>query len=824
GTYRTDELHRGHPLRPFLAELDRVRGVQRHELDRLDRDGTGQVLGHLLGFEPSAATVDIIFRRAQGNPFFVEELAATGGPTGCADIPDTLRDLVLARIDRLPEPTQRVLRIAAVGGTRIGHDLLAQVCGLPDAELEDALRAAVAAQLVVADPDGGYEFRHALVREAVHDDLLPGEHARLHAGYAAAIDADPRLVDPARAPAETAHHWYAAHDHPRALIAARVAATAAAQRYAYAEASSLLERVLELWEQVPDAAERLGIDHLDLLEETALAAIQAGDHTRAFSLTRAALADIDHAAEPLRAARLLVRRGKLIRNAGKGDGATQLREAYALLRDSADPARVELLAEIAAILTSVEPAEGTRIAREALAAAADLGDLATQVAATVTFGRVCSQEISPEEGLVQTRQAVRQARAAGDLPNLIKALVNISDALFEVGRYAESAATAREGVPDADRVGVSRTTGVYLLANHAEALVALGRWDEADACCAQVDRLDPPGILALPGLSVRARLRLARGHPAAGQLLSRALSFLGKPYLRPEDRLPLLELQVLGALSGGDGAGALDAAVHAVHHPDLPAQLRYAWPLLSTAARVLAVTPPAVTPSVVTPSAASATPLADVPPADVPPGGGPPAIGARSVAGTVVAALRRRIEELAGTLPARYPAEVACAAQVRAALADGPDALPAWQAAVAAWRADGQPYPLALAQLSAAAAAASAGDRSAAAAAAEEAATIAGRLHAVPLAQAAATLARRVGLRPGGGGTVPGPDVLTAREREVLRLVAEGHSNGRIAELLYISPKTASVHVSRIIAKLSVRNRVEAAAVAHRLGLLGASS
>ncbi|MEU4637998.1 response regulator transcription factor, partial [Micromonospora chalcea] len=94
---------------------------------------------------------------------------------------------------------------------------------------------------------------------------------------------------------------------------------------------------------------------------------------------------------------------------------------------------------------------------------------------------------------------------------------------------------------------------------------------------------------------------------------------------------------------------------------------------------------------------------------------------------------------------------------------------------------------------------------------------VAARLGATPLGEQAATLARRVGLRGTGR---PGPDLLTSREREVLRLVAEGHSNSRIAERLFISPKTASVHVSRIIAKLDVTNRVEAAALAHRLGLL----
>ncbi|WP_146765971.1 helix-turn-helix transcriptional regulator, partial [Micromonospora noduli] len=146
-------------------------------------------------------------------------------------------------------------------------------------------------------------------------------------------------------------------------------------------------------------------------------------------------------------------------------------------------------------------------------------------------------------------------------------------------------------------------------------------------------------------------------------------------------------------------------------------------------------------------------------------------------------------------------------------------ALPAWRTAVDAWRADGQPYPLGRALLALAEATAAAGEREETAAAVTEATEIGRRLGATPLVEAAATLARRVGLRGAAGGGA-GADLLTAREREVLRLVAEGHSNSRIAERLFISPKTASVHVSRIIAKLGVTNRVEAAALAHRLGLL----
>ncbi|WP_433829093.1 helix-turn-helix transcriptional regulator [Actinoplanes sp. CA-015351] len=776
-TYRTDELHRGHPLRPFLAELDRVRGVQRLEVDRLDRDGTAELLGHLLGLEPDPLTVDAVCERAQGIPFFIEQFASSADPR-CGDIPETLRDLLLSRVDLLPDDAQRVLRVAAVGGTKFGHELLAQVAGVDEAALESALRATVTAQLIVFDPAGGYEFRHALVREAVHDDLLPGEHARLHARYAEVVEASPHLVAPDRAPAEIAHHWHAAHDHPRALVAARRAADAASSRYAYAEQARLLERVLELWEQVPDAAARLGTTHLDLLEEAALVAIDSGDHMRALSLTRAAIGDLDCEAEPLRAARLLIRRAKLLRNAGKSDGAPEAREAYRLLQSAPrDLAWLKLLGDVAYQMAGIDGDEAGRIAQEIKAAASEFGDEASQVAADITLGQVCAGRISAEEGLPDMWRSVDRARAAGDLPNFAHALVNISDSLFELGRYVESAEAAAEGIPHADRVGVSRTTGVYLLANYAEALMAQGRWDEADARLAEAARLDPPGILAVAWLWLRARIRLARGHDGAAHLVGRATGLLAKPFLTAEHRVPLLELRILADLASGDAAGARAVARTAVHEPGILERPRYGWALLIAAARV----------------------------ADDD-------------------EQRSAIREVAAALPVRYPAELASAAEVAALLSNEP-AL--WAAAVAAWRADGQCFQLAGALL--AHAESVAGDRQAASEALGEAAEIAGQLGATPLLAAVDVLGRRLGVRlggaemPGGSGAAGHPgtaDVLTSREREVLRLVAEGQSNSRIAAQLFISPKTASVHVSRIIAKLEVSNRGEAAAVARRLGLL----
>ncbi|WP_233604534.1 AAA family ATPase [Micromonospora sp. HM5-17] len=772
-TYRSDELHRGHPLRPFLAELDRARGVERIELGRLDREGTGQILTELFGFEPSARAIDTIHERTQGNPFFIEELAASGDPQGCAELPDTLRDLLLARVDRLPEPAQRVLRIAAAGGTRIAHELLAEVAGAPEAELEAALRAAVAAQLVVAQPDGGYEFRHALVREAVHEDLLPGEHARLHARYAAAIEAQPQLVPDGRAPAELAYHWYAAHDYPRALTATWAAAEAAGSRYAYAEQGRLLERILELWEQVPDAARRLGMDHLALLEATLLATSTAGDYHRALTLTRATLDELDRAAEPLRAARVLLLRGRLLRTLGKGDGLDELRQAYALAAAVPDDtARARLLADIAFQVVRLDRGEGGRIAAEARSAALVSGSEDATLVATLASSWVCSRQVPPDAALAELRRAEGLARAANDSSALVTTLVVTSDTLFEIGRYAESAEAAAAGFVEARRVGISRSTGAFLLSNQAEALIALGRWDEADELCGAAARLDLPGFTNYHWLLLRAWLRLARGQAGAEDLVARALGFLRRPYFAQD--LPLYELRIEAALATGDTADAVAAATALLDRP-LSSHPRYGWPALLAATRV------ALT------------------------------------AGD--ARLRDRIAAAREAIPARYPAELACAAQVEAALAPPAEALPRWRAAVSAWRVAGQPYRLARALVGLAETAAGAGERAEAATAVEEAARIAAGLGAGPLADEVGTLARRLGLRT-ASGAVPGPDLLTSREREVLRLVAQGYSNSQIARQLYISPKTASVHVSRIIAKLDVANRIEAAAVAHRLGLL----
>ena len=187
GTYRTDDLHRRHPLRPWLAEMERLPRVIRVEVGRFGRSELARQIEAILGHRPPTALVDAITARADGNPFFVEELLASGVEDGAKRIPATLRDVLLTRVTALSDDAQRVLGIAAVAGRTAEPALLAAVAALPEAVLEDPLREAVGAQILTtqAAPRGdAYRFRHALLAEAVYDDLLPSERRRLHAAYA----------------------------------------------------------------------------------------------------------------------------------------------------------------------------------------------------------------------------------------------------------------------------------------------------------------------------------------------------------------------------------------------------------------------------------------------------------------------------------------------------------------------------------------------------------------------------------------------------------------------------------------------------------------
>ena len=135
-TYRSDELHRRHPLRPLLTSWERDRSINRVDLSRFSRDEVAAQLGAILGQRPAPAVTDTVFDRSGGNAYLVEELAgavAAGGDP--ADLPPSLADVLLSRVDALTADAQKLLRTASVAGRAVPDGLLAEVAGLDEAEL-----------------------------------------------------------------------------------------------------------------------------------------------------------------------------------------------------------------------------------------------------------------------------------------------------------------------------------------------------------------------------------------------------------------------------------------------------------------------------------------------------------------------------------------------------------------------------------------------------------------------------------------------------------------------------------------------------------------
>ncbi|MGH3179481.1 MAG: ATP-binding protein, partial [Streptosporangiaceae bacterium] len=668
-TYRSDDLHRTHPLRPLLAELDRIDWVTRMDLARLTRQDTGQLVAQITGREPGEDLLTAVYRRAEGNPLFVEALIGNGesGP----GLPESLHDLLMAGLRRLPEETQEVVRVASAGGERIGHGLLTAVTGLDGAALGRALRPAVAANVLLTESDG-YVFRHALIREAVHDELLPGERGQVHSRFAEVIAADPALVMPGRAAAEQAWHWFAAHDAPRALVSAWQAAGQAERSLAYAEQLAMLSRVLELWEQVPDAAERIGTDHVTVLEEAARTAELAGEDDRGILLAQAALREIDIVAEPVRAALMLGTSGHLKFSLGRKDYARDLEEAVRLVpADPPSPARARVLEGLAQRTVKVHGGWDNPLLRwsaeEAVTAARQSGDAATEAAALVTLA--CAEPVSG--GVERIRAMLAEARViasgARAFQPLLSAAIAESDLLEGAGLHELAAGVAREGLAAAREYGLGRTFGAVLANNVVEPLVSLGRWDEAGEIIERSLRLFPPRLNRACIWRLAADIALARGDlRATAESVASIRAVTDDARYDAQYHLPLIRLDTELRLAQQRPADAMSVAEDALDRHDVRPSPRYAWPVLVAGARACTA-------------------------------------GAREGALTAKsAALRERLRAEAGLLPADGLAQQAHRLTFTAEAEPAGDAGAAWDEAARAWEAVGQPYPLAAALLRAA--------------------------------------------------------------------------------------------------------------------------
>ncbi len=819
-TYRSDELHRRHPLRPLITSWERVRSVHRVELPRFERDEVAALLSAILAEQPAPELVDLVCDRSGGNAFLVEELAgivrAGGDP---ADLPPSLRDVLLSRIDSLGPAAQLLLRTASVAGRGVADRLLARVAGLDEPVLFGALREAVESHLLVVDETGrGYAFRHALARDAVYEDMLPGERVRLHAAYGAALAGDPGLAeDEAAVPAALAHHWYAALDLPLALSASITAAGQAMASYAPTEALQHLERALQIWPRVPDAGQRTGLDQAEVTRLAADAASRAGAVDRAVSLLDQALTELPDDDDVVRRALLMDRRALALRNVGReAETISALEQALALLpADQTTRAHAVVLSSLASSLIHItDPARAARIAQRAVQAARTAGAAAEEADACITLGLARCYLDRAEDGLDDLRAGLRLASGLDATAIALRGFVNLSDALELLGRHAEAAQVAREGIDLASRVGLSRTLGAYLTGNLVEPLLRLGQWDDAERLITQSLSTLPEGVYGGTLLQLRAELAALRGrYPDASRELRAATQTLGGTK-DPQFTLTFLHTETAIRYGQGDFTAARAKLTEGLAAMSAPWSARYVWPLLWLGMRI---------------EADDATRSRD-----------------RHEAITDESSEHCRwLVRLSGELTALSPAARGYQALVAAeqARVTGTDDGRTWLTAVRAWRLADEPYPLAYALLRLAEVHTATGDRQAAADAVAEAHATARRIGAASLADEAAALARRARLSlddPRGPGAGPDdgpraangspggpPDAvdelarfgLTDREREVLMLLAAGRSNPQIARALFISPKTASVHVSNILSKLGVTGRIEAAAVAHRLGV-----
>jgi DNA-binding CsgD family transcriptional regulator/tetratricopeptide (TPR) repeat protein len=793
-TYREDARDESRTLGPWLAELGRLT-AHRIQIPRLDRADAVRMVTELAGQSLPPERLEETLDRSAGNPLFVEQLVLAGDGPG--PLPSTLHELLRSRVEHLPRETRRLLRAAAVIGRVASVPLLARTVDATEEDVEDRLRVAIDAHVAEIRDDDSVGFHHPAFQEVVYAELLPGERGRLHraAAEALSLETDP----PPEVAGEVARHWHLAGDLDRALEASVAAGCAYEQMYAFSDAYASFGLALELLDRVPSS-----VDRVDLAKRAASSASAVGDSAAAVRLLEDALT---HSEETPVRARLLERLGSVLFVAGDADASRDaFRSAMELLSDDDESrlaARVYAgYAMLAAAWSWLDDADvaGTR----ALRISRLVGGRREEGVTLNALGIVSATRGDLDQGIAQLREALEIAREVANPHDVGLAYVNLSHVLGLAGRLDDGIALCQGGIGELSRFGQDRQFGSLLLCNTSDGLIKAGRLAEAEELINEALSRHPRGVMAAPVLLFAARLTVATGDLTAA-------------WERCEQARLVVEAE-------GAPLGWLREITETAVEVELWAgRPEAARELVADGLAAIAGTDEAVFGSALV------------------------SLGLRALADEAVAQRDHRSrtrragarEELLATLdgiravpgrddlPESAALDLLCAAEQ--GRLDHTDAAGLWRDTAAAWTAIDRPLPAAYARWREAEALLSVRVGAESIGALRSVHTAAQLLGAVRLVEELETLARwyRVDLLPEVKETVDEDAdstaleayALTAREREVLAALAAGHTNKEIADALFISVKTASVHVSNILRKLDVQGRQDAARVAHRLGV-----
>ena len=795
-SYRTDDMHRGHPLRPVVGELLRLPSVTAIEVRPLDPASMAIYLTRLAEGLQDAAAIDRVIERAEGNAYFAEELLATS--SAGSDLPTGLADLLVARTVDLSAAAQQVLRAAAVTGRRIDDDLIMRASGLPAADYEAAVRESVERQLLVPDGITGLAFRHALLREAIYNDLLPGERTRLHARLAELLSERP--VEGTAA--ELALHSLASHDIPGAFAASVQAGQEAWRLAAPAEAHRHFDQALSLWDRVPEPAKLSGMSRGKLAFKSALSAADTGQVPLAIKQLRRLVDFLLAQAEPdlILLCRAQERLGYFLLDVDEYAEALAAASAAVdvLPREPPTWERARALATHARTLLSFAdtgPARARAIEAETAAKQAAAPWLQADALATLST-------MSERAGLIDDAKATGaralELASSSDMAGVeLRVRTLLARILLESGDLDEASQIAHFGVALAARAGLSMAPyGLDLQYLHYLAHYNDGDWDHAQ----QIADGFPVRVTSISEARLSAMalfIDVARG---SAQVAER------RAWLEPYMAMDLLAEYIADGLFAedaywaGDLAGALTAAQATIGAAT-------AWGGEEYSAQVIR------------PAAVGIAALADQ--ARQARAAGQPAEALVAEARALADIARQGVDSkhrVAASIGvdgrgwlARAEAELR-----RAAGENDPEN---WQTVVDTF-GPGFVYETAKSRWRLAEALAESGRREEAQQQWQLAVAAADDLGATRLRAALADLGRRARLGSSSRAVQGSPlSVLTSRESEVLRTLAAGRSNKEIAAELFISNKTVSVHVSNILAKLGAASRTEAAAIAHDNGI-----